>query len=51
MGYQTLDVELLSGAMGAVLHGPDLSTDLSNQTFDEIHQLLQSLILDSVCQC
>ena len=38
MGYQTLDVERLSGAMGAVLHGPDLSADLSNQTFDEIHQ-------------
>jgi len=38
MGYQTLDVEPLSGAMGAVLHGPDLSADLSNQTFDEIHQ-------------
>jgi taurine dioxygenase len=38
MGYQTLDVELLSGAMGAVLHGPDLSAVLSNRTFDEIHQ-------------
>ena len=38
MGYQTLDVEPLSGALGAVLHGPDLSADLSNQTFDEIHQ-------------
>ncbi|MFP6771347.1 MAG: TauD/TfdA family dioxygenase [Alphaproteobacteria bacterium] len=38
MGYQTLDVELLSGALGAVLHGPDLSAELSNQTFDEIHQ-------------
>jgi taurine dioxygenase len=24
--------------MGAVLHGADLSADLSNQTFDEIHQ-------------
>ncbi len=38
MGYQTLDVEPLSGALGAVLHGPDLSAELSNQTFDEIHQ-------------
>jgi taurine dioxygenase len=38
MGYQTLDVEPCSGAMGAVIHGVDLSADLSNQAFDEIHQ-------------
>ncbi|MDP6688471.1 MAG: TauD/TfdA family dioxygenase [Alphaproteobacteria bacterium] len=38
MGYQTLDVEPLSGAMGAVIHGVDLAADLSNQAFDEIHQ-------------
>ncbi|MDE0942776.1 MAG: TauD/TfdA family dioxygenase [Alphaproteobacteria bacterium] len=38
MAYQTLDVEPLAGAMGAVIHGVDLSTDLSNQAFDEIHQ-------------
>ena len=38
MSYQTLDVEPLSGAMGAVINGIDLSTDLSNQAFDEIHQ-------------
>ncbi len=38
MGYQTLDVEPGSGAMGAVIHGVDLSAELSNQAFDEIHQ-------------
>ena len=36
MGYQTLDVEPLAGAMGAVIHGLDLTADLSNQAFDEI---------------
>ena len=38
MAYQTLDVEPLAGAMGAVIHGVDLSGELSNQAFDEIHQ-------------
>ncbi len=38
MGYQTLDVEPLTGAMGAVIHGVDLTADLGNQAFDDIHQ-------------
>ncbi|MBT4690103.1 MAG: taurine dioxygenase [Rhodospirillaceae bacterium] len=38
MAYQTLDVEPLAGAMGAVIHGVDLSGEVSNQAFDEIHQ-------------
>ena len=38
MGYQSLDVEPLAGAMGAVIHGVDLTAELSNQAFDEIHQ-------------
>jgi len=28
----------LAGAMGAVIHGVDLTAELSNQAFDEIHQ-------------
>ncbi len=38
MANQTLDVEPISGALGAEIHGVDLSADLSNQAFDEIHQ-------------
>ena len=38
MGYQSIDVAPLSGAMGAEIHGVDLSSELTNQQFDEIHQ-------------
>jgi len=38
MGYQTIDVKPLSGALGAEISGVDLAKDLSNQAFDEIHQ-------------
>ena len=38
MAYQSLDVVPCSGALGAVIHGLDLSADLSNMAFDEIHQ-------------
>ena len=38
MAYQTLDLRPLAGAMGAEVNGVDLTANLSNQTFDEIHQ-------------
>ena len=38
MGYQTIDVKPLSGALGAEISGVDLAKNLSNQAFDEIHQ-------------
>ncbi len=38
MGYQTIDVKPLSGALGAEISGVDLAKTLSNQAFDEIHQ-------------
>jgi len=38
MGYQTLDVQPLAGALGAEIAGVDLSKELSNQVYDEIHQ-------------
>ncbi|MCG8548323.1 MAG: TauD/TfdA family dioxygenase [Alphaproteobacteria bacterium] len=38
MAYQTIDVQPIAGALGADIHGADLSRNLSNQTFDEIHQ-------------
>ncbi len=38
MGYQTIDVKPIAGALGAEIHGVDLAGDLSNQAFDEIHQ-------------
>ena len=36
--YNKIDVEPLSGALGAVLHGVDLSKLLDNETFSDIHQ-------------
>ena len=38
MATQTLDVEPIAGALGAEISGVDLSRELSNQTYDEIHQ-------------
>lgn len=38
MGYQTIDVTPVAGAMGAEIAGVDLTGDLSNQAFDEIHR-------------
>ncbi|MDP7545754.1 MAG: hypothetical protein QGF20_00580 [Alphaproteobacteria bacterium] len=35
MGYQTLDVEPGAGAMGAVIHGVDLSAEPSNRAFEK----------------
>jgi taurine dioxygenase len=37
MGYQHIEVEPVSGSVGAVLHGVDLG-NLDDQTFDEVHQ-------------
>lgn len=38
MAYQTIDVKPIAGALGAEILGVDLSRDLGNQEFDEIHQ-------------
>jgi len=38
MGYRTIEVKPLAGALGAEISGVDLSRDLGNATFDEIHR-------------
>ena len=38
MTYQSFELKRLSGAIGAELVGIDLSRDLTNRQFDEIHQ-------------
>ena len=38
MGYKTIDVKQVAGALGAEIFGADLSADLDNETFDDIHQ-------------
>lgn len=38
MGYQSIDIAPLAGAMGAEILGVDLASELTNQQFDEIHQ-------------
>ncbi len=38
MGYKSIEVRKLAGALGAEILGPDLSADLDNETFDDIHQ-------------
>lgn len=46
MAYQTIDVKPVSGALGAEILGTDLSRNLSNQAFDEIHQaFLENLVI------
>ena len=37
MTYEKIEVQPLAGALGAEIAGVDLSADLGNQTFDEIH--------------
>ncbi len=44
MGYQAIDVQPIAGALGAEIQGVDLSRNLSNQVFDEIHQAFLDLI-------
>jgi alpha-ketoglutarate-dependent taurine dioxygenase len=38
MTYQSFELKRLSGAIGAELSGVDLTCDLTNRQFDEIHQ-------------
>ncbi len=38
MGYKSIEVRRLAGALGAEILGADLSRDLDNETFDDIHQ-------------
>jgi taurine dioxygenase len=40
MTYQTLAVKPISGALGAVVEGVDLSRDLDNATTSDVHQAL-----------
>ena len=46
MNYNKITITPLSGAMGAEIGGVDLSQNLDNQTFNEIHQaLLDNLVI------
>jgi len=46
MQYQTIEVRPIAGALGAEIDGVDLSRDLDNQTFDEVHRaLLENLVI------
>jgi taurine dioxygenase len=38
MGYKSIEVRRLAGALGAEVFGADLSGELDNETFDDIHQ-------------
>jgi len=38
MSYKSIEVRRLAGALGAKIHGADLSRDPGNETFDDIHQ-------------
>lgn len=38
MAYHSIDVAPIAGSIGAEISGVDLSRDLGNQVFDEIHQ-------------
>ena len=38
MGYKAIEVRRVAGALGAEIQGVDLSQDLDNETFDDIHQ-------------
>lgn len=46
MAYQTIEVKKLTPVIGAEIHGVDLSKDLGNQQFQEIHDaLMQNLVI------
>jgi taurine dioxygenase len=46
MPYQTIEVRKLSPVIGAEIHGVDLSKDLGNQQFQEIHDaLMENLVI------
>ena len=38
MAYKAIEVRRVAGALGAEIQGVDLSGDLDNETFDDIHQ-------------
>ena len=38
MSYQTIEVKPLADALGAEIFGVELSQELTNQAFDEIHR-------------
>lgn len=38
MSYKTIEVKPIAGALGAEVEGVDLSQDLTNEQFDDIHQ-------------
>ena len=40
MAYQTIAASPISGALGAVIEGVDLSRNLDNQTASDLHQAL-----------
>ena len=40
MAYDNIDVQEMSPSCGAIIEGIDLSQDLTNRQFDEIHEAL-----------
>ena len=47
MTYETIDVQEMSPACGAIVEGLDLSGELTNRQFDEIHQAVSASANDS----
>jgi alpha-ketoglutarate-dependent taurine dioxygenase len=46
MSYETIEVRKTTPTIGAEIFGVDLSLQLSNQQFDEIHQaLMENLVI------
>jgi taurine dioxygenase len=46
MSYRTIEVEPIAGSIGAEIHGVDLSRELSQETFAEIHRaFLEHLVV------
>ena len=46
MRYETIEVTPIAAALGAEIHGPDLSRPLGNQIFQEIHDaLMENLVI------
>ena len=46
MGYQTIEVRKLNPVIGAEIFGVDLSKDLGNQQFQEVHDaLMENLVI------
>lgn len=48
MSYRTIEVRPIAGSLGAEIHGVDLSHELGQETFAEIHRaFLEHLVIFS----